>query len=220
MVWPSWQHSPNLVEFRQDTAALSAAILSLISDQTTVMKGQFAEWDVVKEPFAHHDIMDSLGGKRKLVEWFRVARKNTPGVRLFLNEYTMFHSEGKGSDDFYNNVQYLLDNKAPLEGIGEQGHIGGTPPGIEFIISKLDRFDKFGLPIQISEFDITSDDDDFKARYMRNFMTAIFSHPATIGFIQWGFWEKAHWIPAAALWDKDWHLRPQGEVFTHLVGNT
>jgi len=35
-------------------------------------------------------------------------------------------------------------------------------------------------------------------------MTAVFSHPSTTGIVQWGFWGKAHWIPAGALWDKNW----------------
>ena len=219
MVWPSWQHSPHLVRYQHDKAALAATILGQITDETTVMKDQFVEWDVINEPFAHHAIIDSLGGKPVMVQWFNAARKNTPGVKLFLNEYTMFHGEGPGSENFYTNVKYLIDNKAPIDGIGEQAHIGGTPPGMELVLKRLDHFAEFGLPVQISEFDITSDDDDFKARYMGDFMTAIFSHPATIGFVQWGFWEKAHWIPAGALWDKNWNLRAHGKVFTHLVAN-
>jgi len=219
MVWPSWQHSPHLVKYQRDKQALGAAIMDQIADQTTVMKDQFVEWDVINEPFAHHSIIDSLGGKDVMVSWFNAARKNTPGVKLFLNEYTMFHPNGGGSDSFYNYVKFLKDQHAPIDGIGEQAHIGGTPPGIELVLNRLDRFAAFDLPIQISEFDITSDDDDFKARYMRDFMTAIFSHPATTGFMQWGFWEKAHWIPAGALWDKDWKPRPQGKVFTDLVAN-
>ncbi|SOD99311.1 endo-1,4-beta-xylanase [Spirosoma fluviale] len=220
MVWPSWQHSPHLVRYQRDKAALGETIMNQIADQTAVMKDQFVEWDVINEPFAHHSIIDSLGGKNVMVSWFNAARKNTPGVKLFLNEYTMFHAEGGGSDSFYNYVKFLKDQHAPIDGIGEQAHIGGTPPGIELVLKRLDRFAEFGLPIQISEFDITSDDDDFKARYMRDFMTALFSHPATTGFVQWGFWEKAHWIPAGALWDKDWNLRAHGKVFTDLVGKT
>ncbi|WP_375444769.1 endo-1,4-beta-xylanase [uncultured Fibrella sp.] len=217
MVWPSWQHSPHLIKYQRDKAALGTAIMEQIADEMAVMNGQFVEWDVVNEPYAHHSIIDSLGGKSVMVKWFEAARKNTPGVKLFLNEYTMFHGDGPGSENFYNNVKYLIDNKAPIEGIGEQGHIGGTPPAIELVLQRLDHFAEFGLPIQISEFDITSDDDDFKARYMRDFMTAIFSHPATTGFVQWGFWEKAHWIPAGALWDKNWQPRAHGKVFTDLV---
>lgn len=220
MVWPSWQHSPHLAQYKNDTATLKATIFRHIDEQTTTMKNQFTEWDVINEPYAHHNIIDSLGGKTIMVDWFKAARKNTTGVKLFLNDYTMFHTDGTGNDSFYQNVKFLQQNNAPIDGIGEQGHIGGTPPGIEFIISKLDHFAELGLPIQITEFDITSDDDDFKAHYLRDFMTAIFSHTSTIGLIQWGFWENAHWIPAGALWDKNWNPRPHGKVFTELVSKT
>ena len=98
MVWPSWQHSPHLVQYKNDKTALNAAIFKQIQEQTTVMKGQFSEWDVVNEPFNHHNIMDSLGGKDLMRQWFDAAGKNTEGVKLFLNDYTMFHSEGAGSE--------------------------------------------------------------------------------------------------------------------------
>jgi len=48
-------------------------------------------------------------------------------------------------------------------------------------------------------------------------MTAAFSHPSVMGVVQWGFWEKAHWIPRAAMWDKNWKLRPHGQVWVDLV---
>lgn len=123
-----------------------------------------------------------------MVDWFRAARVGAPGVTLFLNDYTMFQGEGPNSPSgkFFENAKFLKESGAPIDAIGEQGHIGGTPPGIEYILSWLDRFAKLGLPIQISEFDITSDDDDFKARYLHDFMTALYIHPATIGLIQWG----------------------------------
>jgi endo-1,4-beta-xylanase len=221
MVWPSWQHSPKwLANLKSDTAALNTAIVKNIREQASTMKGQFNEWDIVNEPYAHHDLLDLLG-RPSMADWFKEARKDLPGVKLFLNDYTMFQGSGTGSpsEGFYNNVKFLQERAAPIDAIGEQGHIGGIPPGIPYIISRLDHFAKLGLPIQISEFDITSDDEDYKARYMRDFMTAIFSHPATMGLIQWGFWEKEHWIRSAALWDKDWNLRPNGKVFTELVGH-
>ncbi len=220
MVWPSWRHSPHLVKYKEDTAALRKIILQQIQEQAAAMKGRFTEWDVINEPYAHHNIIDALGGKSVMLDWFAAARKNAPGVKLFLNDYTMFHEKDMGSESFFNTIKYLVDNKAPLDAIGEQAHIGGTPPSINYVLERLDRFSVFGLPIQISEFDITSDDDDFKARYMNDFMTAIFSHPSANGFMQWGFWESAHWMPAGALWDKDWNLRPQGKVFTELVSKT
>lgn len=220
MVWPSWQHSPHLLSLKNNTSVLQQSILATIRDQTTIMRGQFTEWDVVNETYAHHELVDLLGNNA-MINWFKAARAVAPGVKLFLNDYTMFHGNGKGSPSeiFYENVKFLKEHGALIDAIGEQSHIGGTPPGIDYIISKLDHFSELGLPIQISEFDITSDDDDFKARYMRDYMTALFSHPNTIGLVQWGFWGKQHWIPASALWDNDWNLKPQGKVFTNLIKN-
>ncbi|MBC8054564.1 MAG: endo-1,4-beta-xylanase [Sphingobacteriaceae bacterium] len=219
MVWPSFEHSPPAIRKLQgDTSAMSGYIVNSIAGQTRELKGQFTEWDVINEPYAHHDYLDLLG-RHKMIEWFKVARRGEPNVKLFLNDYTMFHGEGprSASEKFFENIKYLQDNGAPIEAIGEQGHIGGSPPGMGYIISRLDRFAELGLPIQISEFDITSDDDDFKSRYMKDFMTAVFSHPSVTGFMQWGFWESQHWIPAAALWNKDWSIRPQGKAFTDVV---
>ncbi len=218
MVWPSWQNSPlYLRKFKHDKEALRSAIIESIKEQTNIMYGQFAEWDVINEATLHHDFMDILG-RKEMKTWFETAHTSAPRVKLFLNDYTMFHNE-KASDSFYENAKFLVDSKAPIDGIGEQAHIGGTPPGIPFVLERLDKFAQLGLPIIITEFDINSDDDDFKANYLRDFITAIFSHPATTGLLQWGFWEGAHWFPSAALWNKDWSIRPNGKVYTDLITN-
>lgn len=222
MIWPSWQHSPKfLAGMKNDTASLRSAILSHIQEQTTLMRGQFAEWDVINEPYAHHDVMDILG-RAEMVKWFKLARTGDPGVKLFLNDYTMFHGEGaeSPSEKFFANVKFLKENGAPIDVIGEQAHIGGTPPSIPKVLERLDRFAQLGLPIQISEFDINSNDDEFKARYLRDFLTALYSNPATVGFVQWGFWEGMHWFPVAAMWNKDWSVRKHGKVYTDLVTKT
>lgn len=216
MVWPSWQHSPQFLrELADNPDSLRQTIYNNIKDQTNIMYGQFNEWDVINEPYAHHDVIDILG-KHEMVEWFKLARKGEPHARLFLNDYTMFHSE-EASNSFFETARYLVNEGAPINGIGEQAHIGGTPPGIPLILKKLDKFATLGLPLIITEFDINSNDDDFKARYLGDFVTAVFSHPSTTGLLQWGFWEGQHWFPVAALWNKDWSIRPHGKVFTDLV---
>jgi endo-1,4-beta-xylanase len=221
MVWPGWTHAGALKPLKDDPDAMRKAVLDHISEQTTVMKGEFQEWDVINEVLAHHDVVDIVG-KQEMIAWFKAARTGAPEVKLFYNEYTMFHGKGEKSDSqkFYDLVKYLKDNGAPIDVIGEQAHIGGTPPAIESVLERLDYFSKLGLPIQISEFDINSSDDDFKANYTRDFMTAIYSHPNTVGFVQWGFWEGRHWFPIAALWNRDWTIRKQGQVYSDLVTKT
>lgn len=225
VVWPSWKHSPQgLDSLKNDTVALRKTVLDWVNLLTSTFKGKIPEWDVINEPTYHHNIVDIIG-KEDMVKWYKAAHQNDPTAKLFLNDFTMFHkkennADGVGCDYEFNTIKYLKDNGAPIHGIAEQAHIGGTPPGIPFVISRLDLFSEFKLPIVISEFDIYSDDDDFKARYMHDFMTAIFSHPSVTGFTQWGFWEGAHWFPIAALWNKDWSIRKHGKVFTDLVSKT
>ncbi|MCL1920653.1 MAG: endo-1,4-beta-xylanase, partial [Kiritimatiellaeota bacterium] len=109
------------------------------------------------------------------------------------------------------------DLGAPIGVLGVQCHIGEnlTPP--ETIIAILDRLAALRLPIHATEFDIATDDWDTQGDYLRDFLTAFFSHPSTESVTQWGFWEKAHWIPRAALFTKDWTPKPAAHAYTGLV---
>ena len=219
MVWPSWHTVPAYVgKLRDDPAALRRAVDDHIADQTSALRGRLAEWDVVNESYAHHDLLDVLG-RGEMIRWFQLARQGDPGVRLFYNDYIMFAGEGPGSPSryFHDTIRFLQEGGAPIGGIGEQGHFGGNPPSPESILRTFDRFAAFGLPIQISEFDIDTSDAELQVAFTRDFLTACFSHPALNGVMCWGFWEGRHWKPRAALWAKDWTLRPHGKVWLDLV---
>jgi hypothetical protein len=72
----------------------------------------------------------------------------------------------------------------------------------------------------VTEFDIvTRGDEQLAADYLRDCLIACFSHPAYDGFMLWGFWEGSHWIPEAALWRKDWSVKPIGEVWEDWTTN-
>ncbi len=221
MVWPSWRQTPKVLftdAVKQDPAALKKLVADHITEQTTVLNGQLTEWDVINETFMHHDIMD-VAGRGVMVDWFRQAKAGAPEVKLFYNDYTMFQ-KGEGSDYFYKTIKELKENGAPIDAIGEQGHFASSPPGIPYVLETLDKFGGLGLPIQISEFDIDTDDQGLQTDFMRDFTTALFSHPSVTGIVQWGFWEKAHWLPRAALWDSNWNLRPHGKVWVDLTTKT
>ena len=218
MVWPSWQYLPKSLfteAVKKDPETMRKLVSDHITDQTSALRGKVTEWDVAND---HHDLLDVLG-RDALVDWFKQAKAGVPDVKLFYNDYTMF-DRGKGSDYFYNTVKELKEKGAPIDGIGEQGHFASSPKGIPDVLAKFDKFGALGLPIQITEFDIDTDDTGLQADYMRDFTTATFSHPSVMGVMQWGFWEGGHWIPRAALWDKDWNLRPHGKVWVDLVTKT
>lgn len=219
LVWPSWRYTPKflrLLEKEPDT--LRAAVLGHIAEQTSVLGDRLAEWDVVNETYAHHDLLDILG-RGAMADWFKAARAGAPKPVLFYNDYTMFSGEGPGSPSqhFHDTIRFLIEQGAPIGGIGEQGHFGGSPPPPMKVLATFDRFAAFGLPIQISEFDIDTSDEELQVAYTRDFLTAAFSHPAVTGVMSWGFWAGSHWKPRAAFWTKDWSLRPNGKAFLDLI---
>lgn len=219
MVWPSWRYLPrSLRALENDPPALGAAVLAHICDQTAALGSRLAEWDVVNETYAHHQLLDLLG-REAMADWFRAARSGAPDTRLYYNDYTLFSGEGPGSPSqhFHDTVRFLLEQGAPLGGIGEQGHFGGSPPPPPRVLEVLDRFSIFGLPIQITEFDIDTSDIELQVAYTRDFLTAVFSHPSVDAVMCWGFWEGSHWKPRAAFWARDWTLRPNGRAFLDLV---
>lgn len=220
LIWPSWRHMPkDLQKLRDDKAAFQQRIVDHIRQEVAATKGRIVEWDVINEPFSNHDAMDVLG-REAMVAWFQAARETDPAARLFINDYAILARSGRDKrhqDHYYETVRFLLDQGAPLDGIGMQSHFGGdlTPP--PRLLAILDRFAAFGKTIAITEFDINVADEALQAAYTRDFLTALFSHPSVNGIMMWGFWEGRHWRPQAALFRRDWTVKPNGEVWKQLV---
>jgi len=223
LVWPGWSNLPNGVvalEHDPDAASLiPAMVIEHIDEITQATRGLVQEWDVINEPYSNHDIMD-LSGERVMVDWFLAARRNLPQAPLYLNDYSILSNGGQDiahQNHYERTIVYLIDQGAPITGLGMQGHFGDNVTAPEKLLSLLDRFARFGLDIKITEFDINTDDQDLVDDYTRDFMTLVFSHPAVAGFQFWGFWEKAHWRPGAALYAADWTPRPHAQVYRNLV---
>ena len=220
LLWPGLTRLPkDVAALEGKPDALKKRILDHVRDEVSAFKGQVAEWDVVNEPVTNTDVQRVLG-KEILADVFKAAREADPQARLFINDYGILSHGGADTehqDAYFRVIRELLDAKAPVQGIGMQGHFNEqlTPPPKLWEI--LNRFGALGLPIEITEHDINAWDEEVMADYTRDFMTAVFAHPATSGIITWGFWEKRHWIPNAAQWTGAWQLRGHGKVWYDLV---
>lgn len=221
LVWPGWKwfHLPGIEAVKDNPEKLGPMVIDHVKDQAGALKDTVFEWTLLNEPFSNHDLMDILGNEA-MVDWFEAGREAAPDAKLYINDYSILSGGGldHGHQDHYaETIEYLLDRGAPLDGIGLQSHFADdvTPP--ERVYEILNRFAAYGKEMQITEFDINSGDATLQADYTRDFLTVCFSHPAVCGFSLWGFWERAHWRPAAALIDKDWKLRPNGKAFDKLV---
>lgn len=222
MVWPSWRNQPkDLKNLAGDPAALRKRILDHIDDVSAITSGLVAHWDVVNEPFDNHDVMD-LCGREVMVEWFQRARQRLPAdCRLFLNDYGIVAAGGATGTPhqkhYLDTIRFLQEQGAPLEGLGVQSHFGSQPTPPLTAIRILDEVAAAKLPIVITEFDVNTHDEDYQAAYTRDYLTLCFAHPAVSGFLMWGFWEGAHWLPQAAMLRKDWSPRPNLAVWRELV---
>lgn len=220
LIWPHPNHLPARVGADlADTARLDEHVRRHLADIGGATAGLIAEWDVFNEP-VHSPIWQSLPPKL-IADWTKAADQATGGARLFVNDFNIVADGAvrqRTIAKYHKIIQNLLNHEAPLGGIGFQGHFWSelvTPP--ERVWEVIDDFSRYGLPLRITEFDFTTRDDALQARYLRDFLTAWFAHPATDGFFLWGFWAPAHWRPEAALFRADWSARPAAGVWRELV---
>lgn len=223
LVWPSWERMPDdLEQHKDDPEYLRTRVMEHIEEEVSEVKECVVDWDVINEPYWNHDLMDILGDE-VMVDWFNQARYYNADAKLYLNDNNIISASGldrQHQQHFYDTVEFLQSHNAPIQGIGTQCHFGDnvTPP--ERIWTILDKLAGYGLEIQATEFDVSTDDTELQTDYTRDFMTAYFAHPATVGILMWGFWAGQHWKPNAALWDDNWQLRPHGKAWVDLVTKT
>ena len=216
MVWGTWRYIPPEVRNSEgDPKALEEKIESRINDVGGTMKGQLAEWDVVNEPVPDRDLTNLLG-EQAPVTWYKVARQADPKALLFVNDYPSPDSAGH-LESYDKTIQFLLQNGAPLGGIGLQGHVGSSPWSIPALLQALDKLGAHGLPVEITEYDTDIRDEQLDAQFLTDFLTAVFSHPSVNGFLMWGFWDGAQWNSRAPIFNKDWTEKPSGQAYEKLV---
>ncbi|MGH9839804.1 MAG: endo-1,4-beta-xylanase, partial [Blastocatellia bacterium] len=232
LIWPSAANLPN------DTRGLGAEALRARIDEhfADILRpenagGKCYQWDVINEPYTNFDVQGRIGGAGgvtqsngvlgnfEMVRWFQNARRLDPAAKLFVNDYDIIAAGGaniRHQDYLFALSKWLLVNGAPLDAIGMQGHFNHvTPPATMQAI--IERFSQLPVTLAVTEFDINIPDEELQADYTRDVMTMIFSHPKFTDFLMWGFWEKAHWLPAGAMYRADWSSKPNALAYNDLL---
>ncbi len=185
-------------------------------------------WDAINHPFIFSSVWRHVGQDLILQE-MRKYEQLVPEHKLFINEGGVLTSPGRNHPLMLELVDWIMQNNAPLDGVGFMGHFapeGITPP--EMLIKQFDDYmavaKKHGreLELKITEFDMTADPKDprqleLRDDYTRDFLITVFSYPAFKSLVQWGFWDGRHWRDGAGLYDKDWNLKSNGKVYRDLV---
>ncbi|MDD4059425.1 MAG: endo-1,4-beta-xylanase [Kiritimatiellae bacterium] len=239
LVWPTVYRAPLALRdaFREDPARIGPAVLAHIAEEAGEFRDWIDDWDVTNETDVNRDFMDRLG-PQAMLDWYRAAREAAPDARLTFNE-PGFGPAGMEIGSFPENllgencrgwVDYLVRSGAPLDALGSQCHGGAVAmdyagkTGAEGLWAYYDHLaGYYGKKLQYTELDVNigdaSDPDQqaYQADMLRDSIIIAFAHPAFVGVTQWGFWAGAHYAPNAALWNRDWSIRPAGQAYVDLV---
>jgi endo-1,4-beta-xylanase len=197
------------------TQQLQSAVESRLESVVNHYKGKFLHWDVNNEMLHGSFFADRLGDSIRA--WmFKETNRLDPECMLFVNDYNVVSF---GETDLYiSQILELLDQGAPIHGIGVQCHFEDEI----FPYTIYDRLDKLAtacqLPIWCTEFDAENADESIRADLYETFYRVAFSHPAVEGIIMWGFWAGRHWKGAdAAIVDQDWTVNLAGQRYFDLM---
>lgn len=221
VIYPGYQFMPkSAIALTNNPPALRQRLLDQIEETISATEHfKFSEYDVCNE-LRHLTELPDLLGSEVVLEWYAQARKYAPGSRMGVNENTILTKGAntqREQENYAEWIRYLTEHKQQPDVIGMQGHFSETLTPPDKLIKILDRFSTFDIPIHITEFDINTRDERSQGDYTRDFLTAIFSHPATEAITVWGFWEGKMWQPNGAMLRKDWSVKPNGQAWMDLI---
>ncbi len=206
--------------YREHPERLWPELSAHIDEMIAYVDGRLAEWDAINHIIGWNgtmsDVTDSDDIYAKIIRHAR-SKTDTP---LWVNEGAILPG-GDRIEAYEEMIRYLFDNDAGPDGIGFMAHFKeNSLRSIDGLYEVYDGFAKFGVPLQLTEFDIDTTDEQLQADYLRDVMTITFSHRSFNAIIMWGFWEGRHWRPNGALWRKDWSIKPCGKTWKKLVFKT
>lgn len=235
LLWPAWKFMPDDLEPQSGNpnflrSRIMGHLDAVLNDPAT--RAVVREWDVINEIAHVRDLENALAGQPNYPTGREIypavlqqAKVEDPQLISYLNDYEILSGgseTGAAYRLFKDFVQEAIDAGGPVDGIGMQGHMGTNLVSPDTLYAILeDCHQAFGLPIKITEYDLDGIfDDSLEARYLHDFLTLVFSHPATNGFLMWGFWDGAHWRENAPLFYQDWTPKPALATFNQLVFDT
>ncbi|HPD00169.1 MAG TPA: carbohydrate-binding protein, partial [Acetivibrio sp.] len=179
--------------------------------------------DVVNEPLhAKPSYRNAIGGDGSTgwdwVIWsFEEARKRFSG-KLLINEYGIIN-DGNATNQYIQIIN-LLKERGLVDGIGIQCHCFNIDTvSVNTMKSNLDKLAATGLPIYVSELDITGDDSTQLQRYQEKF-PVLWEYPSVKGVTLWGWIQGQTWKDNTHLITSSGTERPAMVWLKQYLGNS
>ena len=241
LVWHTL--APSWLLGRSD-AEVEDAIRARITRDVTAFAGLVDLWDAInevvilpvfdKEDNAVTRLAQSRGRVGTVRLAFDAARAANPAARLVLNDFDL-------SEDYEHLVEDCLEAGIRIDALGLQTHMHQGFRGAEAVERILDRFGRFGLPLQLTETSLVSgelmppeivDLNDFQTsdwpstpegeerqrdEVVTHYETVV-AHPAVESLTYWGMTDATAWLGApSGLVRRDGTPKPAYDALRGLV---
>lgn len=234
-VWYS-QVPAGFAALNGDRTRFEAAYRAYVAAVVDRYRGRAVGWDVVNEPVTDEGSelrqgvwTENLGVDGHIRIAYEAAHAADPDAPLFLNDYNLETNPAKLAT-FQRLIERLLAADVPLHGIGTQTHVAcDLPPGA--IAATVRELARFGLPVHISEIDVSTTDGD-PARQPAIYAEAVEAMAALpqaqqFGITVWGLRDSDSWLARdramrrdrPLLFDANGRAKPAAAAFeTALAG--
>jgi endo-1,4-beta-xylanase len=227
-----------------DEASAESAMRARIRREVTDFAGVVDQWDAINEVVilpvftAEDNAVTRLAKSRGRVGMVRLAFEEAhaanPEARLVLNDFDL-------SADYERLIDECLTAGIRIDAIGLQTHMHQGYRGEDGVWQILERFARFGLPVQLTETTLLSGDlmpahivdlndhqpgswpstPEGEARQadeiVRHYRTAV-SHPAVESLTYWGITDRGAWLGApSGLIRQDGSVKPAYDALHALV---
>ncbi len=156
---PDWL----FVDAQGDTVSKEVLLARLKDHITTVVgryKGKIYAWDVVNEAisdkpseFYRNSPWYKICGEEYIAKAFEYAHEADPDALLFYNDYNEMYPAKR--EKIFKLVSDLKAARVPIHGLGLQAHMGIYEPIAQYLDSALIRYSELGLPLHVTELDIS-----------------------------------------------------------------
>lgn len=234
---PQWME-----DYQGSRAQWDAMLKNHIQTVVGHFKGKLRAWDVVNEAFEEdgslrENIWKKNLGASYLEKAFRYAHAADPDALLFLNDYNLALSPRK-REAMFQLIADFQRRGVPIHGVGLQMHISISFPSDPEIGRCLQEAAQLGLPIHLSELDISVNpfarslefDADLAQRQAQKaayVLSAYQKLPEALqyGITFWGLSDRDSWIPSyfgrddyPLLFDRDYQTKPMYCQFKAQLG--
>lgn len=207
--YPSWITSLSAADFRKELEEY----IRLVSER---YPNSIDQIDVVNEALRTHApgtsyFRDALGGTGAtgydwIVWCFQTTRKYFPNAKLVLNDYGL-ENDQSAIREMLQIVKVLKDRNL-IDGFGTQAHeFNINTLSASALKSSLDLMATGGVPIYVTELDISGDDATQRTRYQTLF-PVYWEHPNVAGVTLWGYVEGQTWKANTGLLNSNGTERP------------